>query len=129
MYQIFKNVIESRNYELNIMLAKIDTIWVQGKLSDEERTELIGLARANADPAVSLNILETLNNHEDRIRALEENKPAPEQPDGGFEPGKIYRKGDIVTWNGKKWECTLNEYTDSTTFTPDVYPAYWTELK
>lgn len=53
MYQIIKNVITSGRYELNDILGKIDTIWVQGDLTDNQRTELIDLARENADPAAS----------------------------------------------------------------------------
>ena len=50
MYDIIKSVIESKRYELTNMLTKIDTIWVQGDLTDEQRTELIALAQQNAQP-------------------------------------------------------------------------------
>ena len=42
-----------KNYELTDMLIKIDTLWVQGSLMEQQRTELISLARQNADPAAS----------------------------------------------------------------------------
>ena len=48
MYEIVKNTILSKNYELSDMLKKIDTLWVQGDLTEEQRLELIGLARENA---------------------------------------------------------------------------------
>lgn len=51
MYQIIKDVINSGRYELNDILKKIDTIWVQGDLTDDEKAELVELARTNADPA------------------------------------------------------------------------------
>ena len=53
MYEVFKSVITSGNYELSDMLTKIDTIWVQGQITDEQRTELINLARQNATPEQS----------------------------------------------------------------------------
>ena len=49
MYEIVKNVIESGQYELTDMLKKIDTIWLQGTLDDDQRTELIELARSRAE--------------------------------------------------------------------------------
>lgn len=48
MYEIVKNTILSKNYELSDMLNKIDTLWVQGDLTEEQRLELISLARENA---------------------------------------------------------------------------------
>ena len=53
MHDIIKNVITSGRYELRDMLSKIDTIWVQGDLTDEQREELVELARENADPEQS----------------------------------------------------------------------------
>ena len=53
MYEIFKDVIESKTYSLDDMIKKIDTKWVQSELTDEQRNELIRLAQTNADPAQS----------------------------------------------------------------------------
>ena len=50
MYDIIKTVISSGRYELSDMLGKIDTIWLQGGLTEEQRTELVELARQNALP-------------------------------------------------------------------------------
>lgn len=50
MYEIFKNVINSKEYSLEDIIKKIDTKWVQSELSDEQRNELIALAQANANP-------------------------------------------------------------------------------
>jgi hypothetical protein len=35
MYDIIKNVITSGSYELTDILKKIDTIWLQGTLTEE----------------------------------------------------------------------------------------------
>lgn len=50
MYAIIKSVINSGNYELTDMLSKIDTMWVQGSITDEQRMELTALARDKATP-------------------------------------------------------------------------------
>lgn len=53
MYDVIKNVIESGRYELNDMLEKIDTIWIQGDITEEQKKELVMVAQANADPSQS----------------------------------------------------------------------------
>ena len=50
MYDIIKNVILSGTYELKSMLKKIDTVWVQGDITDEQRIELIEFTQVNANP-------------------------------------------------------------------------------
>lgn len=50
MYNIIKSVINSGDYELSDMLKKIDTIWVQGDITDSQKEELVTLARDNAKP-------------------------------------------------------------------------------
>ena len=48
MFEIVKNVILSKSYKLEDMLNKINILWVEGSISDEEKTSLISLARENA---------------------------------------------------------------------------------
>lgn len=48
MYEIVKNVIASGRYELADMMKKIDTLWVQGDISDSQKAELEKLATENA---------------------------------------------------------------------------------
>ena len=50
MYEIVKNVINSKRYALDDMLKKIDTLWVQGDITEEQKKELVALAQTNADP-------------------------------------------------------------------------------
>ena len=73
-FDILKNVIESKDFELNDMLLKIDTIWIQGGISDEQKDELKGLARDNADPTKTITLYKTLENLDARVRKLEEGK-------------------------------------------------------
>jgi len=53
MYEIVKNVIASKRYALDDMLKKIDTLWVQGDITEEQKKELVTLAQTNADPEQS----------------------------------------------------------------------------
>lgn len=53
MYEIFKSVIASKAYNLEEMIKKINTRWVECVLTEEQRKELIKLAQANADPEQS----------------------------------------------------------------------------
>ena len=137
MYQIIHDVIASKRYELNDILKKIDTIWVQGDLTDDERDELVDLARTNADPEKSYAPIQkqiddafaAIKSLESRVAALEAGEspePAPEpdewpeyvQPTGAHD---AYRTGDKVTWNGKHYISKM----DGNVWNPDAYPAGW----
>lgn len=137
MYSTIKSVIESGRYELNDMLKKIDTIWLQGGVTDEQKDELVELAREKADPAQSYAPLqEQLDQAFAKISALESRvsvleagetpEPAPDpeewpqwvQPTGAHD---AYQTGDKVTYNGKHYQSTIN----GNVWSPDAYPAGW----
>ena len=59
MYEIVRNVIKSKRYALDDMLKKINTLWVQNDITEEQRKELVALAQANADPEQSNAPLQT----------------------------------------------------------------------
>lgn len=147
MYEIFKSVITSRNYELSDMLTKIDTVWVQGGITEEQRAELIELARTNADPEQSYapiqnqidalfentaELAEKVVSLENRVTVLEGVEPEPEpepeeyppyaQPTGAHD---AYHAGDKVTYNGEKYICQM----DGCVWTPDAYPAGWQKVE
>lgn len=50
MYEIIKSVINEGRYELSDILTKIDTIWIQGDITEEQKTELVLLAQEKAKP-------------------------------------------------------------------------------
>ena len=137
MYQTIKSVIQAGRYELNDMLRKIDTLWVQGDLSDEQREELVDLARESADPAASYAPLQEQIDQAfaqikalgDRVAALEAGKtpePSPEpeewptwvQPTGAHD---CYNTGDKVTYNGQHYVSKIN----GNVWSPEAYPAGW----
>ena len=137
MYEVTKNVIQSGSYELSDILTKIDTLWLQGSLTDDERLDLIEMARGKADPSHSFAPLqEQIDALALRVEALEGKvEPAdPESPTDGY-PAYVqptgahdaYHKGDKVTFNGKHYVCTAPEGV-SVVWSPDVYPSYWEEV-
>ena len=46
MYQIIKNVIERGGYDLTAILQKVNTLWENGNITDEQYDELLGLEGA-----------------------------------------------------------------------------------
>ena len=91
MYTIIKSVINSGSFELTDILTKIDTLWVQGSIKDNQRTELIALARSNATPEATYaplqeqvnTLAERLDALTARVTAIEAGTPAepPAEPD------------------------------------------------
>ena len=139
MYAIIKSVINSGNFELTDMLSKIDTMWVQGSITDEQRTELTALARDKATPEATYAPLQEqvdalavrIDALTQRVAALEGGgtvgdtpaTPADEwpeyvQPTGAHDAYKI---GDKITYNGQHYICKM----DGCVWTPDAYPAGW----
>lgn len=137
MYNIIKNVIESGRFELTDSLKKIDTIWVQGDISDEKREELIALARKRANPENSYAnlrkqvdvIRRELEDHAVRIQKLEgvDAVPVEEYPDWHQPTGThdaYYKDNGMTFTDGKKYLCIAPEGV-AVVWGPDVYPAYW----
>ena len=127
MYEIIKNVIQSGRYELTDILAKIDTLWVQSSLTDDERTELMNLARSGADPTQGVDVLAKLSDLDKRVAALENagtTNPEPDVECPEYVAGKWYYKDDKCTYKGSKYICTAPEGVVCV-WSPDEYPAYW----
>lgn len=138
MHDTIKDVINSGRYELNDMLHKIDTLWVQGDLDDDQRDELVELARENATPEQTYAPIQEqidqafaqISALDTRIKALEAGgseptDPEPEdewpewvQPTGAH---NAYSNGDKITYNGKHYISTM----DGNVWSPDAYPAGW----
>ena len=135
MYKIVRNVIEAGTFELTSMLSKIDTLWVQGSITDEERQKLIQLARGKADPAHSYAPLQAqIDALAERVAALEgkvdpadPDAPADEWPEYVQPTGvhDAYHTGDQVTYNGARYVCTAPDGV-TVVWSPDAYPDYWT---
>ena len=138
MYDVVKVVIESKRYELKEMLVKIDTLWVQGSITNEQRTELIALAQENAKMENSINILNKLEELDKRVRVLEDrfdsdSEDAEGETEGDteevvtypeYQVGKWYYRGDKITFDGKNYVCIAPEGAVCT-WNPVEYPPYW----
>lgn len=131
MYEVVKNVIRSGSYDLSDILKKLDTLWIQGSLTDDQREELSAMARDGADPKNSVDLAEKLKDHEQRLRALEEKL---ENADSGdteeteaypeYVAGKWYYAGDKCSEGGVNYVCAAPE-GQVCTWSPSEYPAYW----
>ena len=125
MKEIFETVIEHGEFNLTEMLKKIDTYHISGKLSDEDRDELIAKARQRASAEHSTDVFAKLLELEQRVTALESgNAPAASDTPDEYAVGKWYYNGDNVTFNGKVYTCIAPEGAVCT-WSPAEYPAYW----
>ena len=135
MFNVIKTVISTKNYELNSILAKIDTLWVQGSLSDAERTSLIEMAQANAKTENSIDTITKLIELERRVTLLEnkavnsgasgsDTEAGTEETVAEFVEGKWYYAGDKVSYNGATYTCIAPEGVVCV-WSPDAYAAYW----
>lgn len=131
MYDIIKSVIKNGSYELTTMLKKIDTQWVQDSITEEQRTELIELARENANASNSLDLLTKVLDLDKRVKVLEENKVAESDETDEYPEyivGKWYYAGDKLSFNDSNYECVAPDGTVCT-WNPDEYPAYWKKIE
>ena len=142
MFEIVKNVILSKNYKLEDILNKINVLWLESKLSDEEKTSLISLARENAVAENSYkplqeqlnNLYKAFDNFKAEVNArldTLEGKGDIEEPVEEYPPfvkpngaHNCYNEGDKITYNEKKYICKIN----GCVWSPDEYPAAWQEV-
>lgn len=68
---IFETVINSGKFILTDMETKIETAWVEGKLTAEEKVYLLNLADEKADDAQQIDLSAVLADLEARISVLE----------------------------------------------------------
>lgn len=144
MFEIVKDVILGKNYKLEDMLNKLNILWAEGSISDDERLSLISLARENALAENSYkplqeqldNLYKAFDNFKEEVNArlntLEgkedieepvEEYPQFVQPTGAHDAYKI---GDKITFSdGNKYESLI----DNNVWAPDVYPAGWKKVE
>lgn len=149
MYEIIKSVIEGGAFKLNDLSNKIDTLWVGGKLTDEERENLISLMSDHLNPATEApqdyellarqiaDLKETVSSLSDRVTVLEGGETEPEEPTGVVVPewepwdgiSNQYQYGAVVTHNGKYWQNVLSGQQN--VWEPEsvgVDERYWKEI-
>ena len=131
MFETFQTIINAGGYDLADLTDRVKTMYAMGELTEEEMTQLLDSAAANADQDVMLpDVVERVGALETRIAAVEERVGKLEA--GGVEPGEPeepadewpewvrptskdtqYNKGDKVTFNGKHYMCVKNNVSSS----------------
>lgn len=116
----------SEAFDLTAMLACIDYHHIRGHLTDDEREELVALARSKANPYGGVDVMAKLRELDERITALEkgETDSGTDETAAEYVPGKWYRAGDRVMYNGAVYECIAPEGMVCT-WSPEEHPAYW----
>lgn len=87
-----ESAILRRDYVLSEMEHRIDKLWIDGKLGDTDRDELMALAAENADDSMQVDVVAKLADLDARVYSLEH----PTDIFPVFVPGQITKKGDIV---------------------------------
>ena len=127
MYNIIKTVITSGNFELTDIIRKIDKVWFEGKITDEEKAELVEMAQGKANPQNSMDLVAKVVDLEKRVKTLETQKPSePEDEEEypPFEEGKWYYNGDKISFEGNNYVCIAPDGVVCV-WSPSAYPTYW----
>ena len=131
MLNVIKDVINSGNFELSNMLGKINTVWIEGKLNDDERTELVEMAQGKANSKNSMDLYLKVLELDMRVKVLEEKIANMENNDtsndvtyADFEVGKWYYNGDYIAFDGKNYKCIAPDGVVCV-WSPTEYPTYW----
>lgn len=131
MFNVFKNVIENRNFELKGIIKKIDTLWAQSSITDDERAELISLAQSKANVQQSIDVMQKLEELDKRMKVVEEmlanndnNSDDTEVVYADYEVGKWYYNGNIIKFEDVLYKCVAPDGVVCV-WSPTEYPAYW----
>lgn len=137
MLNAIKNVINNGGYNLESVLYKINKMYIENRLSEEQKTELDNLAREKAKPKDSYDMQKQIDELRARVEILEKNKETeepttePSEPVEEYLPFKqptgahdCYKIGDKIIFNGKKYICIL----DNCVWSPETYPQSWEEV-
>ena len=130
MYNIIKTVIASGSFELTDIIRKIDSVWFEGKITDEEKAELVEMAQGKANPQHSMDLYAKVADLDKRVKILEAQKSS-ETEEGTEEveypphvAGTWYYNGSKCSENGKNYVC-IAPVGQVCTWSPSEYPPYW----
>ena len=117
MKEMFEQVIQMKNYDLKTLLDRIDQYHIEGRLTDEERLDLIMQARKGAEPeydyAGEINALWAA------VRALQQNVLPPTEEDEWPEFVQPTVQGRRIRWATR----LPSEGNDISAFWPTAYGA------
>lgn len=135
MYTTIWNLIQSGQYGLEDVTNKINTLWVEGQLTDEQRADLLSQAVEHLNPDTErpeiLTMLQGLAERvaevENRVAALEGNPVEPDEYQE-WEPwdgmSDHYQLGAVVSYGGKLW---ISVYDGQNVWEPGVSDNLWQE--
>lgn len=144
MFKIMQSVIHAGNFKLADMRYKVNKLYVQGDLTEEQADQLLALANQEVTPnAERPELLQIVRNLSAKVDALAAEVAAlkagedPTDPDAeatGYEPWTTwdgisdkYQPGAIVTHNGKTW---ISNYAGQNVWEPGVVgDQFWAEYK
>ena len=92
----FETVIATGNYNADDLCAKMDKMFIENKLTEEERDALVIAAYENAKDQDQIDFVVKLKELEDRIYALE-HPVAPDYPI--YVPGYVTKQGETVKFD------------------------------
>lgn len=138
MFEIIKSVIKNKSFELKDILYKINKMYIESAITEEEKAQLDELARENAVAENSYAPLQeqidNANSRMDELEArivtlekaesgedtepeepVEDEYPEFVQPTGAHD---CYNTGMKTTFNGEKYICKI----DGCVWDPITYP-------
>lgn len=141
MYTILRSIIISGKDSVSMLTHKVDMAWADGRITDDQKTELDKLIFEYKNPEMEAPDLaelykrleEKVNDLETRITALEEGESPvdPSKTIPAWEPWDgfsiQYQYGDVVTHGNKYWINVLSGMQN--TWEPGtVDERYWKEI-
>lgn len=142
MFKIMQSVIRAGNFKLADMRYKVNKLYVQGDLTEEQADQLLAQAEQGATPnAERPELLQIVRNLAAKVDALAAEVAALKTGTGTTEPGTgateyepwtpwdgisdKYQPGAIVTHIGKTW---ISTHTGQNVWEPGtVNASFWAE--
>lgn len=99
MYDIIKNYIKTETYNLDDLTRKIDKMFIEDKLTEAERDELILLATENARDSAQVDLFNKIVDLEHRIVVLESAMTTTEPEPVVWYSGYVTKKNEVVKFD------------------------------
>lgn len=129
MYNLMREHLSRGGYKLREVQDKINKLWIDDRLTAEQRDELLGMAQGGAAAENEVDLVAKVAELERRVKVLEHggNTEGPAEEYPAYVPGKWYYGGDKVTFDGAAYEC-MAPNSHVCTWSPAEYPAYWNRI-
>lgn len=116
VFDLYKDVISTGNYVVSEMEERIETVYAAGKITSEERAQLLTMAYDNARDTVQIDIFAKVAELESRIAVLESKGIVV------WKSGHVTAQGETVLYDADKdgdYEyCRYDGGRASTTLSP-----------